>query len=185
MAANADPENRWLSHGNRRRIEFEAQRDALISAGGQLQEGHEGASVELLILPWSTKRSIYGFIDRQNLPGLYRTFDLASPDVATPRRHNTTVPQQALFWMNHPLTLEMAQRSSGGRRFCLRSTPRPRSLPFIGSFFARNPSAEELADGLAFVGDFLSNGPPQPVYLGAWEQYAQALLCSNEFVFVD
>ena len=185
MAANADPENRWLSHANRRRIEFEAQRDALISAGGQLQEGHEGASVELLILPWSTKRSIYGFIDRQNLPGLYRTFDLASPDVATPRRHNTTVPQQALFWMNHPLTLEMAQKVVRRAEILPQADPAAKVIALYRILFARNPSAEELADGLAFVGDFLSNGPPQPVYLGAWEQYAQALLCSNEFVFVD
>lgn len=184
-AALADPENRWLSHSNRRRLEFEAQRDALIFAGGQLQEGHEGASVELLILPWSTKRSIYGFIDRQNLPGLYRTFDLASPDVATPRRHSTTVPQQALFWMNHPLTLEMAQKLVRRPEVLSQADPRAKVMALYQILFARNPSAGELADGLGFVEDNLSNGPPQPVYLGPWEQYAQALLCSNEFVFVD
>ncbi len=183
--ANIDPENRWLSHANRRRIEFEAQRDALIHAGGQLQEGHEGASVELLVLPWSTKRSIYGFIDRQNLPGLYRTFDLASPDVATPRRHNTTVPQQALFWMNHPLTLEMAQKLVRRPEILNQVDPAAKITALYRILFARNPSADELADGLGFVEDSFSMGPPQPVHLGPWDQYAQALLCSNEFVFVD
>ena len=38
---------------------------------------------------------MYGFIDRQNLPGLFRTFDFASPDTHAPQRYTTTVPQQA------------------------------------------------------------------------------------------
>ena len=52
---------------------------------------------------------MYGFIDRQNLPGLFRTFDFASPDTSTPQRYTTTVPQQALFLMNSPFVVEQAR----------------------------------------------------------------------------
>ena len=48
------------------------------------------------------RRSVYAFIDRQDLPQLFRTFDFASPDVSTPQRPQTTIPQQALFAMNSP-----------------------------------------------------------------------------------
>ncbi len=184
-SATKDPENRWLSHANRRRVEFEAQRDALLFTAGQLKEGHEGASVELLVLPWPTTRSIYGFIDRQNLPGLYRTFDLASPDVATPRRHNTTVPQQALFWMNHPMTIEMSQKFVRRPEILSQTDPAAKVSAMYRILFARNPSPAEIADGLDFVGVSLSSGPPHPEQLDPWEQYAQALFCTNEFVFVD
>ena len=59
--------------------------------------------------PYSKRRAVYGFIDRQNLPGLFRTFDFASPDTHSPQRYTTTVPQQALFMMNSPFVIEQAR----------------------------------------------------------------------------
>ena len=53
---------------------------------------------------------VYGFIDRQNLDGLYRTFDFAVPDATSPRRFVTMIPQQALFLMNSPFLHEQARR---------------------------------------------------------------------------
>src|SRR5262249_8340126 len=47
--------------------------------------------------------------DRQNLPNLFRTFDLASPDGSSPQRFMTTVPQQALFFMNSPFVVNQAK----------------------------------------------------------------------------
>jgi hypothetical protein len=58
----------------------------------------------------ATRRTIYGFIDRQNLPGMFRTFDFASPDATNAQRFNTTVPQQALFMMNSPFVLQQARK---------------------------------------------------------------------------
>ena len=60
--------------------------------------------------PFSGRRTIYGFIDRQNLPGLFRTFDFASPDSTNAQRFDTTVPQQALFMMNSPFVLQQAKK---------------------------------------------------------------------------
>ncbi len=55
------------------------------------------------------RRTIYGLVDRQHLPGFHRAFDFANPDQSAERRPQTTVPQQALFAMNSPFMLEQAR----------------------------------------------------------------------------
>jgi hypothetical protein len=50
--------------------------------------------------------------------------------------------------------------------------------------FGRSPTKQELEMGLQFIGeDSKSIATTRP--MGAWEQYAQVLLETNEFVFVD
>jgi hypothetical protein len=109
QTAALDPDNRWLHHFNRRRLDFEAMRDTLLAASGQLDLTAGGLPVDLLQPPFSGRRTVYGFIDRQNLPGLFRTFDFANPDATSPQRFATTVPQQALFMMNSPFVVEQAR----------------------------------------------------------------------------
>ena len=60
--------------------------------------------------PESTRRTIYDFVDRANLPDVMINFDFATPDMVTGIRHVTTVPQQALFLMNSPIVIELAKR---------------------------------------------------------------------------
>ncbi|MGV3533334.1 MAG: PSD1 and planctomycete cytochrome C domain-containing protein, partial [Chthoniobacteraceae bacterium] len=95
-----DPENRLLTRMNRRRLDFEAMRDSLLLVAGQLDPKMGGHAEQLTEPPYSKRRAVYGFIDRQNLPGTFRTFDFASPDTTSPQRYSTTVPQQALFMLN-------------------------------------------------------------------------------------
>ena len=115
-----DVENRLLWRQNLRRLDFEALRDSFLSASGQLDTNMGGPSVEITTPKSNPRRSLYGFIDRQNLPGLFRTFDLASPDVSTAQRHMTTVPQQALFPPEQPVRARASGPASeaarGGRR---------------------------------------------------------------------
>jgi hypothetical protein len=107
-AEQADPENRLLAHQNRQRLDFEAMRDSLLSVAGTLDAKMGGQPVDLAPAT-SRRRTIYSFIDRQNLPGIFRTFDFASPDTTNPQRFVTTVPQQALFMMNNPFTVTQAR----------------------------------------------------------------------------
>ena len=95
--ADADPENRLLGRMNRRRLEFEPLRDGLLAVADRLDRTHGGPAVDITARPFPPRRSVYAFIERQNLPGVFRAFDLASPDVSTPQRYATTVPQQSLF----------------------------------------------------------------------------------------
>ncbi len=104
-----DPENRWLWHFNRRRLDFEAFRDTILMIGGKLDLTMGGPSVRLDAEPYPRRRSVYGYVARNNLPGMFVAFDFASPDMTTGRRETTTVPQQALFMMNSPLVVEQAR----------------------------------------------------------------------------
>jgi hypothetical protein len=94
---------------NRRRLDFEAMRDTLLAISGKLELETGGRPVDITTEPFTTRRTVYGFIERQNLPGLFRTFDFASPDTTSPQRFSTTVPQQALFLMNSPFVVQQAR----------------------------------------------------------------------------
>src|SRR5262249_55466333 len=105
----ADPENRLLSRMNRQRLDFEAMRDSLLAVSGDLDPRVGGRPVELFTPPFATRRTIYGFVDRQFVPSALRIFDFANPDLHIPQRSETTVPQQALFFMNSPFVVERAR----------------------------------------------------------------------------
>ncbi|MBL9203420.1 MAG: PSD1 domain-containing protein, partial [Opitutaceae bacterium] len=108
-ATAADPDNQLLHRFNRRRLEFEALRDTLLAVSGSLDLRAGGLSDDLVKEPFPVRRTIYGFIDRQNLPGVFRTFDFPNPDVSSAQRFATTVPQQALFMLNSPFVQEQAR----------------------------------------------------------------------------
>ena len=147
-----------------------------LSVAGRLDDKMGGPSVSLTDAPFSTRRSVYGFIERQNLPAFFRTFDFANPNTHTPERPQTTAPQQALFLMNSPFAIEQATflatrsekpRGGWGRAageppgtFALelgRSTqPRRRTrVRRINRLFrfalGREPTIDELTDALEFI----------------------------------
>lgn len=146
----APPADWLLSHFPRRRLDFEALRDALLAVSGSLDLTPGGQPVDILSAPFSGRRTVYGFIDRQNLPGVFRTFDLANPDVSSPGRFTTTVPQQALFLMNSPFVIEQARALAAAA-----ATTGPDSAHRIRALFLRTlqraPAPEELELGRAFL----------------------------------
>jgi mono/diheme cytochrome c family protein len=103
-----DPENRLLWRMNERRLTFEELRDSLLSVSQQLDRT-VGGKPDDMFQPAFKRRSLYGRIDRQFLPSTLRIFDFANPDLHIPQRSVTTVPQQALFFMNHPLVVGQSQ----------------------------------------------------------------------------
>src|SRR5439155_2347635 len=105
----ADPDNRMLSHMNRQRLDFEALRVTLLAIAGKLDLKLGGIAVGIETEPFATRRTLYGLIDRQNLPAVFRTFDFANPDTSNQGRFRTTVPQQGLFLMNSPFVIEQAR----------------------------------------------------------------------------
>jgi hypothetical protein len=175
-ARAADPDNRLLGRSNRQRLDFEALRDALLAVTGQLDLAMGGPPVMLTNKPFSRRRTVYGFIDRQNLPAMFRTFDFASPDTHSPFRHLTTVPQQALFLMNSPFVMEQAQHLVRREDVQSREPPAEQVQQLYRVLFGRKATEEELELGLRFV---------EPGSSARWEEYAQVLLLSNEFCFID
>ncbi|RFC44148.1 MAG: Protein of unknown function (DUF1553)/Protein of unknown function (DUF1549) [Verrucomicrobia bacterium] len=99
-AAAVDVDNAFLWQANRRRMDFEAMRDAMLATSAQLDLVSGGRAVNLSAEPFSGRRTVYGFVDRANLDPLFTTFDFPSPDIASTERSQTLVPQQALFALN-------------------------------------------------------------------------------------
>jgi hypothetical protein len=180
-----DPENRLLWKFNRQRLDLEALRDSLLAAAGRLDPTLGGPAVDLLKEPFIPRRTVYGFIDRQNLPGMYRTFDFASPDTHAPQRFTTTVPQQGLFLMNSPFALQQAKALAARPEVAGPSQPELRIDALYRLLYGRPPSAEEIELGVRFVDEASRGRQPPETKLTPWEQYAQVLLLANEFAFVD
>jgi len=173
----ADPDNMLISHFNRQRLDWEATRDSLLFVSGGLELKMGGRAEDILE---TGRRSIYGFIDRQNLPGVFRAFDFATPDATSPQRFTTTVPQQALFLMNSPFAIREARGLTKRSEVAAVEDPPARIDALYRIIYQREPTPQEIAIGLQFLQT--DAGSPK---LTAWEQYAQVLLESNEFVFVD
>ncbi len=142
--ARIDPENKFLWKMNRQRMDFETMRDSLLAAAGRLDPTPGGRSVDIIKTPFSNRRTVYGYIDRQNLPNLFRTFDFASPDTTSPRRFFTTVPQQALFLLNSPFVLEQARHLVEEPQFEIEPAPGRRVEYLYRTVLQRKPSPEEI-----------------------------------------
>ena len=147
----ADPSNLLLWKFNRQRLDFEQLRDSLLLASGKLDLTPGGLPVDLTAQPFATRRTAYGFIDRQNLPPMFRTFDFASPDVSASQRFHTTVPQQALFLMNSPFVLQQAQALVAREEFKEFASVEGRVAFLYAAIYQRRPAADDLAMAKTFL----------------------------------
>ena len=139
--------------------------------------------MELTTQPFTRRRSIYGSIDRQDLPNLFRVFDIASPDSSSPRRPRTTVPQQALVLMNSPFVVEQAQSLAQRAEVAAAKIPAEQVQALYRAVLARQPDAAEQQ----IAEQFLTTTPTtnDQIKLTPVEQLAQLLLLTNEFMYVD
>ena len=146
-----DPENKLLSRMNRQRLDFEELRDSLLFTSGLIDLKVGGKAEELFKPPFSKRRSIYGFIDRQFLPSAFRVFDFANPDMHTPQRSETTVPQQALFLMNGPFAVEQARALVARMDSPKTNSPELKVKEFYHIAFQREPTERQTRAALEFL----------------------------------
>ena len=171
-----DPDNRWLSRMNRRRLEWESLRDGLLAVSGEMRRRVGGESVELLS-GFNPRRTLYGTLDRLDVPNLLTTFDFPTPAATNPQRDSTTVAPQALFLMNGELSYEVARRLQFRPEVVAAVDPLSRARQLFLICFQRTPTdAEQQA-----AREFLSDTPT----IERWTAFAQSLLLANEFAFVD
>jgi hypothetical protein len=155
-------------------------RDALLAVAGQLDLTMGGTGDDITKAT-ARRRTVYGFVERQNLPGVFRTFDFASPDASTAQRHTTTVPQQALFLMNSAFPVEQAKRFVTRDDVTALKSDKQRIDRLYRIAYGRPADKEEIELGLKF----LAAAKAEEQKLSPWEQYGQVLLLANEFAFVD
>jgi mono/diheme cytochrome c family protein len=149
--AKVDPGNDLYWRMNRRRLDFEAMRDTLLTVSARLDETMGGHPVDITTEPYPTRRTVYAMVERQNLPGIFRTFDFASPDTTSPQRFYTTVPQQALFLMNSPFVVEQARAFASRPEVKSSGSDAERVKRLYRAAFQRNPEREEIAMAKTFL----------------------------------
>jgi hypothetical protein len=177
----ADPENRLLWRANRRRLEVEAWRDAILAVSGKLDRTVGGPSADLAS-PDHRRRTLYGAVSRHELNPLLRLFDFPDPNITSGERTVTTVPLQQLFVLNSAFMVNSAKALAGrlGRAAGDDAGRIRHAFPLL---YGRPVTERELRLGLAFLAAAELPGPRGK--LTRWEQYAQVLLSTNELLYVD
>jgi hypothetical protein len=105
------------------------------------------------------RRTVYAFVDRQFLPGTFRTFDFANPDLHVAVRHETTVPQQALFFLNGDFA---AARTRALARQLEDKSPEQRVQQLHRKLYQRAATKGEVAAALRFIKAAESDPAPEP-----------------------
>ena len=148
-ALEADPGNRLLWRMNPHRLSFEEMRDAWLAASGELDRSMGGKPVDLLgsQIP---RRTLYAYVDREDLSPVLRNFDFANPDLSIPQRSDTIVPQQALFSINHPFPAARA-KALVERIESDSADPAQRVERLYQRLLQRLPGEDEMKAALAFV----------------------------------
>src|SRR5205085_2033175 len=136
--------------------------DSLLAIGGAFDKTMYGKPVDLTKEPYSTRRTIYGLVDRSDVADVLINFDFANPDLPSGRRHETTVPQQALFLMNSPLVVEQAKKLVTLAEFNSCQDDAARIEFLYQRVYQRPPSPEEVKLGTEFIAQ-----TPEPQKLAA------------------
>lgn len=200
--ASVDPENRWLWRANRRRLDPESFRDAMLMTAGSLELKVMESTVWYLHDQATAVggnpvrrrtdfpcRSFYLPVIRNDLPEIFEAFDFANPHAATGARPNTTAPGQALFVLNDEMVMT-ASESTAQR--LLQEIPADDSIARARLLYTwiTNSLPTEAAEQStrAFVEDLTAQFKSQSVEnaeLRAWAMACHAAFASSRFQYLD
>jgi mono/diheme cytochrome c family protein len=179
----ADPENRLFGRANRRRLEAECIRDAVLAVGGQLDLTRGGPTFAASLAADygyktnSTRRSVYLPQFRNALPEMLEVFDAADPSTVTGKRNSGTVAPQALFMMNHPFVLEQSKHAAARLLAEKHPDDAARVTRAYRLALGRAPTAGEREIAQRHL-----KGKPEK---DAWTALFHALFASAEFRYVN
>jgi hypothetical protein len=179
----ADPDNRLLGRANRRRLEAEELRDTLFTLGGRLDPRMGGPAEPEATSP---RRLIYLAVSRSDRSDFGSLFDRANPALHVERRGSSTAAPQALLLMNQALVLDLAHGLVSRPDILASGTcPDRRIAALYRLLFGRPPTEADMALGRSFV-ETASGEPDDPkAPAPPWDRYAQGLLLTNEFLYLD
>jgi hypothetical protein len=178
---NIDGDNRWLWRMNRRRLDVESWRDAMLAVSGKLDAKLGGPTTNLAAVD-NNRRTVYAKISRHDLNYLLRLFDFPDANITSERRNETTVPQQQLFVLNSPFVIEIAKALAARVQNEATGDAERVQRAFLLTY-GRPASAEEIGLFVAFLNGH--DAEPMANRLARWERLAQILIGSNEFMYVD
>ena len=194
---------RAVSGFPRRRLAAEEIRDSLLFVAGLLDTTMHGTLLSLkprqyvndaktgkhLVGYDNLRRSVYQPVIRNKVYSLFQTFEFPSPSLVAGRRATTTVPPQMLVMMNSDLVARCS-RGMADRvlRNSVRSEPDQIRMAYE-TVFGRSPDAGELQRAGRFLDAFAQTLPADLGQIQrqreVWQTFCQALMVSNEFVYLD
>lgn len=196
-----DPRNELVWRHDRKRLDAEAIRDAMLSVSGRLDLakpigstvaiagdgpiGSTGAFIRInedtLVNATSEQRSVYLPIARDLLPDALAVFDYSEASMVRGAREQTNVPAQALYLLNNDFVIRQAEAFAQRLAKQAPDSPERRVELAYGLAFGRRPSATEVASAKAFLARERSLGTSDAL---AWRTFCQAIFASAEFRFL-
>lgn len=186
----ADADNRLMARFTRRRLTAEEIRDSLLVASRQLDPEPADAHPFPPEAAWkftqhnpfnavyaTNKRSAFLMVQRQRRHPFLALFDGADPNASTPVRQTTTVPTQALYFLNDPFFHAQAASFAGA----LKDLPDD-SAKVTQAFrilLQRVPTPAEREAALRFLNAYPSTPEEK------WAAYSRVLMASNESIHLD
>ena len=202
-ALETDPGNRLLWKYPRRRLEAEPMRDAVLAISGLLKPGApEGSPLPkpndkneynyTQHNPFSEDfesdhRTVYQPSRRLGRPAFMQTFNGPDPNECTEVRTVSTVPSQALFWLNSGFIERNADAMAERLLLEVDNDDERLGQAFLLSY-GRPPADEERAAMLAHlqgVREALPGDQQDADGRRAWKSLCRVLLASNEFIYLD
>lgn len=201
-AHSVDPDNLYHWRANRRRLEPEMLRDAMMQAAGQLDLAPRDSTVAYLgdqaTDVGANKnrrrtdfpcRSVYLPVIRNDLPELFEAFDFADPHIATGMRPETTAPQQGLYMLN---SAEVAAAADSIAARALSADPDASQAEITRRVFVdligREPKTEDVDAICGFVAQIeakiRSDANVKPRHR-AWALACHALIASSRFQILE
>ncbi|MFT5523694.1 MAG: mono/diheme cytochrome c family protein [Pirellulaceae bacterium] len=205
--AEIDPENLLLWRMNRRRLEAEPLRDALLSMGDNINLQMGGVGVQPRIRPdllvasqrnkWPSvktessehwRRSVYVYVKRQLQLPLLELFDAPSTTHSCGRRGTSLVPTQALVLLNDEFVRGQARLFADRVETAVGADPQKQAELALWIALSRQPTAERIREGAEFIEQqtkSLEAGDESDPSLGALQDFCHVLLNLSEFVYID
>jgi hypothetical protein len=197
--AQLDPDDVWLWRFRQRRLSAEEIRDAILAVSGDLDltrgEAHPFPAEKTWGFtqhaPFSAvydhnRRSVYLMTQRIRRHPFLTLFDGADANASTPERYTTTVPTQALFFLNDPFV--HARSASFAARLMELPDDRARLERAFELMFARLPSDDDHAATGRFLSEYTADLTGEAAVDRpriAWAAWLRVLMSGNEFVFID
>ncbi len=178
-----DRANRWLWRWRPRRAEAEVIRDSLLAVSGVLDWRMYGPGS---LDPMRRRRAVYTFIKRSKPSPFLLLFDWPEHLVSIGRRASTTTATQSLALLNHPIVRLCAETLA--RELMALPDEQAAVSVLYERLFARPPADAERQRAVAFLYEqtrlYEAEGAAMPRHR-AWTDLCQALMVSNEFVYID
>ncbi|MGB7328543.1 MAG: DUF1549 and DUF1553 domain-containing protein [Rubripirellula sp.] len=191
---DVDPDNQFLWQMNRRRLEAEAVRDAMLAVSGNLDsqrplgtllrdvgEGNVGQNVfePVIRAIESNHRSVYLPRVRGVLPEMLELFDAPDASLVTGSRETTSSPLQSLFLMNNPFVMLQAK---GLAKRIQQFPPSERIKQAYIIALGRDPTNHQQQLAVEFMNELSESRLTTEEKLVA---YCQTLFCTTEFNTID